>query len=80
MSSDASHTNSRTRPVQQDEATPRPESDSDRPPEVLTTRHIVSVLAVLVVSALIMILNETVLSVAIPDIMNDFGISAATAQ
>ena len=80
MSSDASHTNSRTPSVQQDDAAARSEADSDRSPEVLTTRHIVSVLAVLVVSALIMILNEKVLSVAIPDIMNDFGISAATAQ
>lgn len=49
-------------------------------PERLSTRRIVGVLSVLVVSALIMILNETVLSVAIPDIMVDFGISAATAQ
>ncbi|WP_129657330.1 MDR family MFS transporter [Rothia uropygialis] len=49
-------------------------------PEALPTKHIVGVLAVLVVSALIMILNETVLTVALPDIMADFEISAATAQ
>ncbi|WP_155948125.1 MFS transporter [Rhodococcus aetherivorans] len=34
----------------------------------------------LVVSALIMILNETVLSVALPQLMGDFSVSAATVQ
>lgn len=34
-----------------------------------STRHIAQVIGVLVVSALIMILNETVLSVALPQLM-----------
>lgn len=38
------------------------------------------VLVVLVVSVTVMILNETTLSVALPSIMKDFDITAATAQ
>ena len=38
------------------------------------------VLTVLVVSAMVMILNETILSVALPSIMADFRVPAATAQ
>ncbi len=49
-------------------------------PERPTTKHIVAVISVLVVSALIMILNETVLTVALPNLMADFSITAATAQ
>lgn len=45
-----------------------------------STRHIAQVIGVLVVSALIMILNETVLSVALPQLMGDFSVSAATVQ
>lgn len=43
-------------------------------------RAVTSTLAVLVVSALVMLLNETVLSVAMPSLMADFAIEAATAQ
>lgn len=44
------------------------------------SRQIVAVLAVLVSAALVMILNETVLSVALPALMNDFAVTAGTAQ
>src|SRR5699024_2723321 len=42
--------------------------------------EVVVVLAILVVSAMIMILNETILSVALPSIMEDFQIPETTAQ
>ena len=41
---------------------------------------VVAVLAVLVAAATVMILNETSLSVALPAVMQDFGINAASAQ
>jgi hypothetical protein len=44
------------------------------------TRSEKIVLVVLVVSVTVMILNETTLSVALPSIMKDFDITAATAQ
>lgn len=43
-------------------------------------REVVVVLAILVVSAMIMILNETILSVALPSIMEDFAVPETTAQ
>jgi len=43
-------------------------------------RAVTATLAVLVVSALVMLLNETVLSVALPSLMADFAIEASTAQ
>lgn len=49
-------------------------------PERPTTRHIAAAIAVLVLAALIMILNETVLTVALPNLMDDFRVGAATAQ
>ncbi|WP_444962271.1 MDR family MFS transporter [Nocardiopsis sp. M1B1] len=45
-----------------------------------STRGVASVIAVLAVSALIMILNETVLSVVLPQLMEDFRVAATTAQ
>ena len=44
------------------------------------SREVVIVLAILVVSAMIMILNETILSVALPAIMEDFQVPETTAQ
>ena len=38
------------------------------------------VIALLVVAAFVVILNETTMSVALPAIMTDFGVSAATGQ
>ncbi|HEY4614855.1 MAG TPA: MDR family MFS transporter [Citricoccus sp.] len=40
----------------------------------------VRVIALLVVSAFVVILNETVMSVALPDLMREFSVGAATAQ
>ncbi|WP_293951163.1 MDR family MFS transporter [uncultured Corynebacterium sp.] len=43
-------------------------------------REVVVVLSILVISATIMILNETILSVALPSIMADFQVPETTAQ
>src|SRR5690625_290568 len=53
------------------------------PPAIETekvTRHVVGVLAVLVLSALVMMLNETALSVALPQLMADFRVPASSVQ
>lgn len=59
-----------------------PEALADVPPfeQEKVVARVGPVIAVLVVSALIMILNETLLSVALPPIMADFGVTATTAQ
>lgn len=44
------------------------------------TRRVVAMLAVLVLAALVAMLNETALTVAIPAIMGDFGVAATTVQ
>ena len=44
------------------------------------TGRVAPVIAVLVISAFVMILNETVLSVALPPLMSEFGVAATTAQ
>ncbi|MEX5299855.1 MDR family MFS transporter [Kocuria sp. CPCC 205292] len=49
-------------------------------PEQPTTKHIAAAITVLVLAALIMILNETVLTVALPNLMDDFQVGAPTAQ
>lgn len=49
-------------------------------PERTTTKGIAATIAALVLSAMIMILNETVLSVALPNLMADFHVDATTAQ
>lgn len=48
-------------------------------PEKMSS-DVVAVLATLVAAATVMILNETSLSVALPAVMRDFGINAASAQ
>lgn len=48
-------------------------------PEKISS-DVVAVLATLVAAATVMILNETSLSVALPAVMRDFGINAASAQ
>lgn len=45
-----------------------------------STKAIAPVIAALAVTALLMILNETALSVALPQIMGDFNVAASTAQ
>ena len=56
------------------------ESALELEPERPTTKHITAAITVLVLAALIMILNETVLSVAVPNLMADFRVGAPTAQ
>jgi MFS transporter, DHA2 family, lincomycin resistance protein len=51
----------------------------DLEPEKVTGR-VAPVIGVLVIAAMIMILNETVLSVALPPLMTGFGVSATTIQ
>lgn len=46
----------------------------------LSTRQVTGIIAALALAAFMMILNETVLTVALPGIMNDLQISAATGQ
>ena len=68
-------------PAAADDGAPAPATavDSDRvdpAPEIRTGL----VLGILVLGAMIMLLNETLLSVALPYIMDDYGIAASTAQ
>ncbi|MBD5784665.1 DHA2 family efflux MFS transporter permease subunit [Cellulosimicrobium terreum] len=56
-----------------------PETRSSAPPTTLSREHFL-VIALLLVSTFVAILNETTMSVAIPVIMDEFGISAATGQ
>ncbi len=50
----------------------------DTPP--ISPKRVNLILAVLVIAAMVMILNETILSVALPAIMVDFGVSADVVQ
>lgn len=59
---------------------PDPASAASRANEVALPREVKIALVVLVFSAMVMILNETILSVALPSIMTDFGVPATTAQ
>ncbi|MFY7065880.1 DHA2 family efflux MFS transporter permease subunit [Nocardiopsis changdeensis] len=59
---------------------PDPEPVAAGPPTRTGTVRITPVISVLAVSALLMILNETVLSVVLPQLMNDFGVGATTVQ
>src|SRR4051812_35831028 len=62
----------------------RPDPAGEQWPETLepekVTGRVGPVIAVLVLAAMIMILNETVLSVALPPLMADFSVTASTAQ
>lgn len=64
--------------------TPPPDTDTTAaghaaPPEKMTSETIL-VLVVLVLTAFVMMVNETTLAVALPAIMTDFSVTAATAQ
>ncbi|MGD7001726.1 MDR family MFS transporter [Corynebacterium halotolerans] len=59
---------------------PDPAPAASRANEVALPREVKIALVVLVFSAMVMILNETILSVALPSIMTDFGVPATTAQ
>lgn len=50
------------------------------PQEQPTTRTVTAVISILAISAFVMILNETVLSVALPPLMAEFGVGATTIQ
>lgn len=59
----------------------RPADTSDRiRTETAVPRSVRTVLAVLVITAFVMMLNETTLAVALPAIMTDYAIPATTAQ
>lgn len=49
-------------------------------PAPLAKKQLVGIIGALALAAFLMILNETVLTVALPSIMADYGISAATGQ
>lgn len=55
-----------------------PGAPAGQPPAI--PREVKIVLSVLVISAMVMILNETILSVALPSIMADFNVGADVAQ
>ncbi|WP_080796717.1 MDR family MFS transporter [Corynebacterium pacaense] len=55
-------------------------TDTTRKTSAALPREVIIVLSILVVSATIMILNETILSVALPSIMEDFRVPETTAQ
>ncbi|MDN3241758.1 MDR family MFS transporter [Glycomyces tritici] len=57
-----------------------PEADAAPSPEPGMTRQIKIVLGVLLVATFVMILNETVMGVALPRLMEQFQITAATVQ
>ncbi|BAU96827.1 major facilitator superfamily permease [Corynebacterium suranareeae] len=57
-----------------------PTSSNPTPESVGIPRNVVIILAVLVFTAFVMMLNETTLAVALPSIMADFDIEANTAQ
>ena len=50
------------------------------PPAPTPARTVTAVIAMLAASAFVMILNETVLSVALPPLMTEFGVGATTIQ
>ncbi|MGP9649751.1 MDR family MFS transporter [Glutamicibacter sp. AOP38-B1-38] len=60
--------------IKAESAPPRPEK-----PE-LTTKQLTGIIGALALAAFLMILNETVLTVALPGIMSDMNISAAAGQ
>ncbi|KAB1645270.1 MDR family MFS transporter [Gulosibacter chungangensis] len=55
------------------------QTEKQTPPEAFSTARLVAIIGTLAVAAFVMILNETVLTVALPSLMADFSISAATA-
>ncbi|MFX4292908.1 MDR family MFS transporter [Streptomyces bohaiensis] len=57
-----------------------PDAPDTKPQDDAIPREIKTVIALLVVSAFVVILNETIMSVALPRLMEDLDITAATAQ
>ncbi|MGB9032976.1 MAG: MFS transporter, partial [Paeniglutamicibacter sp.] len=56
---------------------PPPPTTSRQAPPTLPTRQLTGIIGALALAAFLMILNETVLSVALPAIMADLSVSAA---
>ena len=59
-------------------ASPSPQARQDHPDRLPATTRLV--IGLLVVSAFVVILNETIMSVALPRLMEDLDITASTAQ
>ncbi|NLB47758.1 MAG: multidrug efflux MFS transporter [Microbacteriaceae bacterium] len=55
------------------------QTEKQTSPDAFSTKRLVAIIGTLAVAAFVMILNETVLTVALPSLMADFSISAATA-
>lgn len=63
-----------------DDATAPPAAPSPPAPPALSRKQLTGIIGALALGAFLMILNETVLTVALPSIMADYGISAAAGQ
>ena len=59
---------------------PPPPTTSRQAPPTLPTRQLTGIIGALALAAFLMILNETVLSVALPAVMADLSVSAAAGQ
>lgn len=57
-----------------------PDSPTAPAPPVLPKKQLTAIIGALALGAFLMILNETVLTVALPSIMADYGVTAATGQ
>lgn len=64
----------------QDEAVSPPAALARPTPPQLPKKQLAGIIGALALAAFLMILNETVLSVALPAIMQDFSVSAASGQ
>ncbi|MEW1982212.1 MDR family MFS transporter [Citricoccus sp. NPDC079358] len=53
---------------------------ADQAPPALSRKQLTGIIGALALAAFVMILNETVLTVALPSIMADYGVSAAAGQ
>ncbi|MEF3120550.1 DHA2 family efflux MFS transporter permease subunit [Kocuria flava] len=60
--------------------TATPETTETAPPGGRTRRGMTVMIGVLLVAAFVMVLNETVMSIALPHVMADFSVPASTAQ
>lgn len=57
-----------------------PAAPAPQAPPALPKKQLIGIIGALALGAFLMILNETVLTVALPSIMNDYGVSAAAGQ
>lgn len=61
-------------------ASPSTGTQPNTPAQQPSKRTITAAISILAISAFVMILNETVLSVALPQLMSEFGVGATTVQ